>query len=57
LYKDTLFDAEWQPVISQPSFPAPDGWSAVSTGASMSLSDTSAVGYAQRFYRLEAAYP
>jgi len=53
--KNTLTDAVWLPVIALPDFPLPDGWSATSTGAPMELSDTNAVGQAQRFYRLEAA--
>ena len=38
-------------------FPLPDGWSATSTGAPMSLSDTNTAGQSQRFYRLEAGSP
>jgi len=53
--KNTLTDAVWLPVIALPDFPLPDGWSATSTGAPMALSDTNALGQAQRFYRLEAA--
>lgn len=55
--KNTLTDAVWLPVIAPPDFPLPDGWSATSTGAPMSLTDTNAVGLLQRFYRLEAANP
>jgi autotransporter-associated beta strand protein len=55
--KNTLTDAAWLPVIAPPDFPLPDGWSATSTGAPMSLSDTSTAGQPQRFYRLEAANP
>ena len=56
-YKNTLTSATWQPVIAPPNFPSPDGWSAVSTGSPMSLTDTSAAGQSLRFYRLEAANP
>ena len=57
VYKNTLTSATWQPVIAPPNFPLPDGWSAVSTGSPMSLTDTSAAGQPLRFYRLEAANP
>ena len=53
---NTLTDVSWLPIIA-PGFPLLDGWSATSTGASMSLSDTNTAGQAQRFYRLEAANP
>ena len=56
-YKAALTDPSWQPVIAPPTFPPPDGWSAASTGAPMSLSDTNTAGQPQRFYRLEAANP
>jgi autotransporter-associated beta strand protein len=55
--KDLLTYISWLPVIVPPDFPLPDGWSATSTGAPMSLTDTNAVGLSQRFYRLEAANP
>ena len=57
VYKNTLTDAFWQPVLAPPDFPLPDGWSATSTGSSMTLSDTNTAGQPQRFYRLEAADP
>ena len=57
LYKTALADLSWQPVIAPPTFSLPDGWSATSTGSSMSLSDTNAAGQTQRFYRLEVANP
>jgi autotransporter-associated beta strand protein len=57
VYKNTLTDAFWLPVIAPPEFPPPDGWSATSTGAPMSLSDTNTADQPQRFYRLEAANP
>jgi hypothetical protein len=57
VYKNTLTDVSWLPVLAPPDFPLPDGWSATSTGAPMSLSDTSMSGQPQRFYRLEAANP
>ncbi len=57
VFKNALTDATWSPVIAPPNFPAPNGWSAVSTGSPMSLSDTNAVGHSQRFYRIEAANP
>jgi autotransporter-associated beta strand protein len=57
VYKNTLTNTSWLPVIAPPDFPLPDGWSAASTGAPMSLSDTNTVGQPQRFYRLEAATP
>jgi hypothetical protein len=41
----------WRPVA-----PPVDGW-VLATGATMSLTDTNAVGQGQRFYRLEAANP
>ena len=56
-YKNALLDATWLPVIAPPSFPPPNGWSATSTGESMSLSDTNTAGQPQRFYRLESANP
>lgn len=56
-YKDALTNTSWLPVISSPDFPPPDGWSAVSTGATMSITDTNAASQLQRFYRLKAAYP
>jgi hypothetical protein len=56
VFKNALTDLTWQPVIA-PNFPVPDGWSAVSTGQPMSLSDSSAVGQPQRFYQLEVANP
>jgi hypothetical protein len=57
VYKNTLTDAFWLPVIAPPEFPPPDGWSATSTGAPMSLIDTNTADQPQRFYRLEAANP
>jgi hypothetical protein len=56
-YKNALADTLWLPVIAPPDFPPPNGWSATSTGAPMSLRDTNTVGQTQRFYRLEAANP
>ncbi len=53
-YKNGLMDAVWQAVIAPPNFPLPNGWSAVSTGSPMSLTDTNSVGQPQRFYRIEA---
>ena len=43
--------------VAPPDFPSPDGWSITSTGVPMSITDPGVVGMAQRFYRLEAAYP
>ena len=57
VYKNTLTNTSWLPVIAPPDFPLPDGWSATSTGAPMSLSDTNTAGQPQRFYRLEATNP
>jgi hypothetical protein len=57
VYKDTLTNTSWLQVLAPPDFPLPDGWSATSTGAPMSLMDTNAVDLPQRFYRLEAANP
>ncbi|MCX6926946.1 MAG: LamG domain-containing protein, partial [Verrucomicrobia bacterium] len=57
VYKDTLTNTSWLPVIAPTNFPLPDGWSASSTGAPMSLNDTNTAGQSQRFYRLEAANP
>jgi hypothetical protein len=56
-YKNALTDSSWLPVIAPPNFPLPNGWSAVSTGSPVSLSDTNALGQPQRFYRLEIANP
>ena len=56
-YKNALTAVTWLPVIAPPNFPSPDGWSAVSTGSPMSLSDTNSAGQPQRFYRIEAANP
>jgi autotransporter-associated beta strand protein len=47
----------WLPVINAPNFPGPDGWSAVSSGANMTITDAGAAGQPERFYRLEAANP
>jgi hypothetical protein len=58
VYMNTLMtNILWLPVIAPPDFPLPDGWSATSIGAPMSLTDTNASGLPQRFYRLEAANP
>jgi autotransporter-associated beta strand protein len=57
VFKNTLRGAVWSPVIAPPDFPLPDGWSATSTGAPMSLTDTNTAGLSQRFYRLEAGSP
>jgi len=57
VYKNTLTSASWLPVIAAPDFALPEGWSATSTGAPMSLTDSDALGQPQRFYRLEAAEP
>ena len=56
-YKNALTNVAWLPVIAPPNFPLPDGWSAVSTGLPMALTDTNTVGEPQRFYRVEAANP
>jgi hypothetical protein len=55
--KNVLTDATWLLVLAPPEFPLPDGWSAASTGAPMSLGDTNTAGQSQRFYRLESAKP
>jgi alpha-galactosidase len=47
VYKSSLTDPVWSPGV----------WSATSIGAPLSLSDTSAVGQPQRFYRIESANP
>ena len=52
-----MTNVAWLPVIAPPNFPLPDGWSAVSTGLLMSLTDTNTVGQPQRFYRIEATNP
>ena len=52
-----LTNSSWLPVLAPPNFPPPDGWSVISTGAPMSLSDTNTPVSPQRFYRLEAANP
>ena len=57
VHKNTLTNVSWLPVIAPPEFPLPEGWSATSTGLTMSLSDTNTAGQPQRFYRLEAANP
>ncbi len=57
LYVDDLASATWLPVISPPNNPEPDGWSAVSTGAPITITDPSASGRSERFYRLEQAEP
>jgi len=57
VFKTTLSDVSWLPVIAPPNFQSPDGWSATSTGAPLSFSDAGAVGQPQRFYRIEAANP
>ncbi len=57
LYKDDLTLGAWLPVIAPPNYPGPDGWSTTSTGASMTITDTSALGKPQRFYRIEVAVP
>lgn len=55
VYKNTLTNVSWLPVIAPTHFPLPDGWSATATGAPMSLSDTNMSDQPQRFYRLEMA--
>ena len=57
VFKTTLSDVSWMPVIAPPNFQSPDGWSATSTGATLSCSDAGAAGQPQRFYRIEAANP
>jgi hypothetical protein len=57
VYKNELTDTTWQPVINPPNNPGPDGWSAVSTGAPITISDPGAAGVPRRFYRAEAANP
>jgi autotransporter-associated beta strand protein len=57
VFKTTLSDASWLPVIAPPNFQLPDGWSATSTGAPLSFSDADAAGQPQRFYRIESANP
>ena len=57
VFKNSLTDADWSPVIVPPNYPAPDGWSAVSTGSPISLTDTNITGQPQRFYRIEVANP
>ena len=57
VFKNALTDASWSPVIAPPNFPAPDGWSAVSTGSPMSITDTTTANQPQRFYQIEAANP
>ena len=57
VFNNALSDASWSPVIAPPNYPAPDGWSAVSSGSPISLSDTNIVGQPQRFYRIEVANP
>jgi hypothetical protein len=48
VWKNKLTDTAWTPL---------GGWSPTSTGAEMTLTDTTAGGQAHRFYRLEAANP
>jgi len=57
VYKADLTTPAWLPVISPPNNPAPDGWSAVSTGAPMTITDPGATGSPHRFYRLQASTP
>ena len=57
VFKNELSDATWQALLVPPEFSSPEGWSATSTGASMSIADPEIAGRAQRFYRLEAAHP
>ena len=39
VYNEDLPSTTWSPVISPPNNPAPDGWSATSTGAAMTITD------------------
>jgi hypothetical protein len=57
VYKNALTDSNWSPVIAPPDYPSPDGWSAVSTGSPMSITDTGTAGQPQRFYRIEVSNP
>ena len=57
VFKNTLTDIGWTPVIAEPNYPAPLGWSTTSTGAPMSITDTNTVNQPQRFYRIEVANP
>lgn len=57
VYKEVLSAATWLPVIAPPNNPAPDGWSAISTGAPLTITDPGAAARPQRFYRIEATTP
>lgn len=57
VYKDVLTAAAWQPVIAAPNNPAPEGWSAPSTGSPMTINDAGTAGQPQRFYRVQSAIP
>ena len=57
VYKNTLTNIPWLPVVAPPDFPLPDGWNVTSAGLPISISDTNTAGQSQRFYRLEAANP
>ncbi len=56
-YKNAMTDSNWSPLLYPPNFPAPNGWSAVSTGAPMNIIDTNAVGLPRRFYQIETTTP
>ena len=57
VFKNTLTDTNWAPVIASPNYPAPEGWSAVSSGSPITITDTNAVNQPQRFYRIEVSNP
>ena len=54
-YRDSMTEGIWLPLVSEPDYPPPDGWSAIATGTPMSIVDTNAMGQAQRFYQLKAS--
>jgi hypothetical protein len=57
VYRDALGVGAWLPVISPPTSPGPEGWSAPATGATMTVTHAGASGKAHCFYRLEVTAP
>jgi hypothetical protein len=57
LFKDEMTNALWSPLIAPPDFPPPDGWSPVSTGGAMLITDPGATNVPRRFYLFEALAP
>jgi autotransporter-associated beta strand protein len=57
IYKDAMTNATWQPLIFDPDYPLPEGWSAIATNGTAMITDTNAVSHPRRFYRLRSQNP